>query len=131
MRTFGLPSLAMWLLIGFAVAALAHNLRYADGVDVVVLNILFLPWIVGPAAAAARLVARSSSMTEAWLFLIVEVAAVASTVWLWIELHRNPDAQNGIVMILFPAYQFAAVFVLYLVVKLAVSVLTRARSTDR
>ena len=70
--------LAKWLLIVFAVGVLAFNLWNADALDVVFLSFAFLPWIAGPVALAALLVARARSRVEAWFFFGAEVAAVGT-----------------------------------------------------
>ncbi len=98
---------------------LVHGLTNADAFDVVVLQFVFLPWIVGPAALAAFFVARTwTTAREKWAFVLAEAGVVASTAWLWINLQMHPDAQNGIAMFLFPVVQFAAVLAFALVVTL-------------
>ena len=88
----------------------------ADAPDVVLLSLLFLPWIVGPAWLAAIGATLSPSETGARAFLAFEALIISSTILLWFHLIViAPDAQNGIAMILFPVLQYAAVALFFLV----------------
>lgn len=123
--------LAKSLLVIFAVVTLGYGLANADAFDVVVLQFMFLPWIVGPAALAAYFVKRYRTEPKAWLFLLAEAGAVASTVWLWVNLLMHPDAQNGIAMILFPVAQFGVVLAFALAVTVTGVVWRFASSSAR
>ena len=103
-------SAAVWLGVVYSGAVAWFLLSGADAPDVVVLSIVFLPWIIGPAALAAFGAAFSKSAGAAWAFFSVEVAVIASTASAWTYLIViAPDAQNGVAMLLFPVVQYGAV----------------------
>jgi hypothetical protein len=114
----GVKAVTMSKRLGFAYAAALtlFMLWTADAPDVVLLSLVFLPWLVGPAGFAALGAKLSASALSAWSFFCLELAVVISTASLWFYLIIiTPDAQNGIAMILFPAAQYAAVLVFFVV----------------
>lgn len=97
-------SIAKWLGLAYAAAVALVSLRGVDAADSLLLSILVLPWIIGPAALAAFAVRELESSGAAWLFLFLEAVVVCSTAALWTyPILIAPDAQNGIAMLLFPA----------------------------
>lgn len=122
--------LAKWMLIVFSAGMLASNIWDADVIAVALLRFAFLPWIVGPSAVAALLTIRTTSRIQAWCFFVGEIAAVCSTAWLWIILIIEPDAQNGITIMLFPIVQFTALL-LYASTVMAIALFIRRRQLDR
>jgi hypothetical protein len=129
MQTWKPKVLGKWLALGFAVGTLCFGLSNADALDVVVLNIVLLPWIVGPVLMAAFFVRRASTSGTAWSLLMVEVGAAGSMIALWTYLIVHSDAQNGIAMLLFPVVQFPAVIVMTLLVIALQELVKRIRSS--
>lgn len=104
--------MAKWIGLAYACGLILFLLWGADAPDSVFLSFIFLPWIVGPAALAAFGARRSTSEGGAWAFFILEAVIVASTILFWTYLIViAPDAQNGIAMMFFPLFQYAAVLV--------------------
>jgi hypothetical protein len=84
-----------------------------------VLNILFVPVAVGPAAFATALACRRQiSMLEAAYWLLVEAAIVATMGWLLIFQFHKPDAQDGITQIWLVFLQFVSVAFCYAILAL-------------
>jgi len=111
--------ISMWLGLAYAGGVILFLLWGADAPEVVLLDFQFLPWIVGPAAFAAGGSDLSPSEGGAWAFLILEALIIGSTIWVWFYLIViEPDAQNGVAMILFPILQYAAVAVFFILAAL-------------
>jgi predicted membrane protein len=123
-------SLAKWIALSFSIAALCYQLISADALDVVILSVIFLPWIVGPVLLAAFLVRYASSTWESWSILVTEVTVIGSTIALWIYLWMNSDAQNGIAMLLFPVVQFAGVIGAFLIILAVSAMIERRKNAD-
>lgn len=120
MSTLNPAAVARWSAFAFAALILLVQISNADAPDVVLWSLVFLPWIAGPAWLAAIVAMRADSTVAAWLCVALEIAAVVSTVWLWMHLYANPDAQNGIAMFLFPIVQFPAILVALLIIHVSI-----------
>jgi hypothetical protein len=112
--------IAKWLGLAYAAGLAAFFLIGADAPDVVVLSLLFLPFYLGSAAAAAMLVKASRTRLGAWVFLAVEAVVVASTpgafVWAKVMADRDLWTAAGASMFMafvVPVYQYAAVLVVF------------------
>jgi hypothetical protein len=123
-------SLAKWFALSFSIAALCCQLITADAPDVVILGMIFLPWIVGPVLLAAFLVRYASSTWGSWAILMIEVTVIGSTIALWIYLWMHADAQNGIAMLLFPVVQFAGVLGAFLIIIAVSAMIERRKNAD-
>jgi hypothetical protein len=106
-------AMATWLGLAYAGVVILFLLRGADGPLVALGSLIYLPWFVGPAGVAAYVAKRSTTKGGAWAFFILDMLIIGSTIWLWIDLTVAPDAQSGIAIMLFPLFQFAAVFVFF------------------
>ena len=106
---------AKWLGVAYAAAVALVLFGAADAPDVLLMDLIFIPWIAGPAAVAALCSKASETRRGALVFLTLEAAVVASTVLAWIYLILiAPDPQNGVAMGVFlPLYQFGAVIVFF------------------
>ena len=115
MRQVEPVSMSKWLGLAYALVVASVLLWGVDAPDVALLQLLVFPWIVGPAAFAALGSKLSGSHFAAWAFFGLEALIIGSTGWLWFDLIVvAPDAQNGIAMLLFPAFQYAGVALFFL-----------------
>lgn len=93
----------------------------ADAIDVVLIDLVAIPWIIGPVAVAAFCVRASETANGATAFAIFEVALIAFTAITWVDLlviHR--DAQNGIaLMFSVPICQYGAVAIFFTAARLS------------
>lgn len=97
------------------------GLDWTSASDVLLMNLLFLPWIVGPAALAAFGVMVSRSRAARWTFVGLEAVVIASTAAGWFYLIEvAPDAQNGIAMaFVLPFLQYVGVALLFVAASLS------------
>jgi hypothetical protein len=109
----GLPPvrIAKWLGLLYAAIIALFTFASVDAPDVFWLNLLFVPWIIGPAALAAFGAKVSNSRAGEWAFLALEAGLIGSTAASWYYLIEvAPDAQNGVAMsISLPVLQYTAV----------------------
>jgi hypothetical protein len=97
MRTLHPSLVAIWLFYIYAVAWLCFGIWRSDSLGVVILNIIFVPIFVGPAAVATALACRRHISTlEAAYWLLVEATIVVTMGWLLVFQFHEPDAQDGI-----------------------------------
>jgi hypothetical protein len=112
-RPSGSKRTAFWLFIAYSLAVSLFSLSGADAPDVFLLDLVFIPWIVGPAVIAAACVSSSMDSRGAWSFVVLEVAIILSTLVGWLDLtflHR--DAQNGVIIgLVMPLWQYGAVLI--------------------
>ena len=84
------------LLIVYVMAHGAYGGYRVDTLVVLFLNVVFFPVFVGPAALAYFLVLKSHYSWQKWSFVAAMLAVILSMIWLVLQLHRFPDAQNEI-----------------------------------
>lgn len=113
--------LAKWLGLTYAIALAAFFLTGADAPDVFLLDLLFLPFYLGPAAAAAILVKASRTRAGAWVFLSVESGIACSTGggFIWAKTMHDHHLWTAAGASMFeafvlPFYQYAAVLAAFL-----------------
>lgn len=117
MRAALLIRAAKWIGLAYLAVVATLLFSWADAIDAVLIDLIVIPWIVGPAGIAALCAKASKTGAGTTAFVFFEAAIIASTAFVWIDLiliHR--DAQNGIAMGVFvPLYQYGAVAIFYAV----------------
>lgn len=110
------PARLSWaLLIVYALAQVGCAVFRIDAVDVLLWNIAFFPYLIGPAILAHFLVLKSPLAWQKWTFVIAVVAIVSTMAWLIMSMLRNPDAQDGIALLFFPALQLMGLLLVALI----------------
>jgi hypothetical protein len=101
---------ANWLGLAYAAAIAVATFSAADAPDVVLMGFIAIPWLVGPALAAAVCAKASRTLLGAWLFVALEAVIVASTVAGWSYLiYVDPHSTNAIAMLFtLPLAQYGA-----------------------
>jgi len=109
-----LTTWSKWLAIAYALA-LAPLVLISAGLSfnplIMFTAVLGLAWTIGPVAIAYLLVRKSPSPGWAKLFLLLQLALLLFTGWMWyLMLVVDPDAQAPIALFIFiPLYEYAAV----------------------
>ena len=86
-----------------------------DTVIVLIMLPFLAAWAVGPYFVCNRFMQEADPRVR-WVFMIAGLIAAVPVLWIYIDgliLTQAPDAQIGVVFVIFPLYQFAFVLAVF------------------
>ena len=105
---------AWWLAAAFAAAMLVLLIVLA-GDEATIAAIPLAAWVAAPIAVAAGFVEASSTRLGASAFMTLEIAMIASVVWVVVDfLYLHPSAFGGVSLILLPFVHATGLLIMFL-----------------